>query len=47
MNVTYTKQGDYFIPNLVLESTNEVILGQYYYLRLEYLKQNKVGFYTV
>ena len=47
MNITYTKQGDYLIPNLVLENTKEeVTLGRYSYLRLEYLKQNKRGFYT-
>ena len=47
MKITYTKQGDYYLPDLVLEPANEdVNLGKYSYLRLNYLKQNKRGLYT-
>ena len=46
MNITYTKQGDYYLPDLAVPETDKnVQLGKYAYLRLEYLKQNKRGFY--
>lgn len=42
----YTKVGDYYYPNIVLENTEEVTLGKYGRARLRYLKEHKKGFYT-
>ena len=42
----YTKVGDYYYPNIVLENTEEVTLGKYGRARLRYLKDYKKGFYT-
>lgn len=40
MQITYTKQGDYYLPDLVLPKTqNKANLGKYAILRLNYLKQ--------
>ena len=47
MNITYTKQGDYLIPDLTIgETKKDVVLGKYSHLRLGYLKQHKRGLYT-
>ena len=45
MNLTYTKVGDYLIPDLTVPTAN-IVLGKYSRLRLSYLKQNKKGLYT-
>ncbi len=47
MEIKYTKQGDYNLPNLMID--NEKISGRinkYGLLRLEYLKQNNKSLYT-
>ena len=41
MNIEYVKNGDYLLPNLVLENDNYTQLGKYGYLRLNYIKENK------
>lgn len=46
MNIEYVKNGDYLLPNLVLENDNYTQLGKYGYLRLNYIKENKKGLYT-
>lgn len=45
LKLTYHRNGDYFIPNLVLESDEykDYQIGKYGYLRLDYLKNNKKG----
>ena len=45
MKIKYTKQGDYLLPNLILEKTNYSSFGKYGQLRLNYLKQNKKVLY--
>ena len=46
MEITYTKQGDYYLPDLALPKTqNKANLGKYAILRLNYLKQNKKALY--
>ncbi len=46
-NITYHKEGDYLIPNLIIESNNKnQHIGKYGHLRLKYLKEHKRGFYT-
>lgn len=42
----YTKVGDYYYPNIAIESTGKVTLGKYGRARLRYLKDYKKGFYT-
>ena len=45
MNITYTKCGDYLLPNLKLTEKENKILNKYGLLRLEYLKSNKKALY--
>ena len=44
--ISYTKQGDYLLPNLKLEDKEQFNIGKYGLLKLEYLKKNKRGLYT-
>lgn len=41
MNITYTKCGDYLLPNLKLTEKENKLLNKYGLLRLEYLKSNE------
>ncbi len=45
MKLKYTKVGDYLRPNLTIKDQKGVI-NKYGYLRLNYLKEHKKGFYT-
>ncbi len=45
MNITYTKCGDYLLPNLKLTEKENKNLNKYGLLRLEYLKSNKKALY--
>jgi hypothetical protein len=47
MNITYTKVGDYYMPNLVLEDQRKITLNKYGRLRLDYLKKHKKAEYTI
>ena len=46
--VTYHQKGDYLIPDLVTrnDENSNYQIGKYGYLRLDYLKKNKRGYYT-
>ena len=44
--ITYHKEGDYLIPDLVVENQENVVLGKYGRARLKYIKENKRGLYT-
>ena len=46
--LTYRKDGDYLLPNLAVlkDECNNYHIGKYGYLRLDYLKKNKRGYYT-
>ncbi len=46
MNVSYTRIGDYLLPNLKLEDKERFNIGKYGLLKLEYLMKNKRGLYT-
>ena len=46
MSISYTKVGDYILPNLKLEDKERFNIGKYGLLKLEYLKKNKRGVYT-
>lgn len=45
MNINYTKQGDYLLPNLILDNIVQYNIGKYGLLRLEYIKKEKLGLY--
>ncbi len=46
MKLNYTKVGDYLLPNLTIKNQNYGKINKYGYLRLNYLKEHKKGFYT-
>ncbi|MDO5396904.1 MAG: TnpV protein [bacterium] len=46
MEISYTKYGDYFIPNLTVPDKHYNI-GKYGMLRREYLRQHRPAAYTV
>ena len=45
--IEYTKVGDYFMPNLVLEKEEKIILNKYGRIRLKFLKENRKAEYTI
>ena len=45
MSISYTKIGNYELPNLKLEEKGRFNIGKYGLLKLEYLKKNKRGLY--
>ena len=45
MNISYTKQGDYLLPNLILKEKIQYNIGKYGLLRLQYIKKYKLGLY--
>ena len=44
--IEYTKVGDYYLPNLVLEK-EKIILNKYGRLRVKFLKENRKAEYTI
>ncbi len=45
MNISYTKVGDYLLPDLILEDKKQYNIGKYGLLRLNYIKKYKLGLY--
>ncbi len=45
MNISYTRIGDYLLPNLKLEDKERFNIGKYGLLRLEYIKKYKLRLY--
>ena len=45
--IEYTKVGDYFMTNLVLEKEEKIILNKYGRMRLKFLKENRKAEYTI
>lgn len=45
MNISYTKKGDYLLPDLKLEDKERFNIGKYGLLRLNYIKKEKLGLY--
>lgn len=45
MNISYTKKGDYLLPDLILKDKERFNIGKYGLLRLEYIKKEKLGLY--
>ena len=46
MKLTYTKVGDYLLPNLTIKNQNYKKINKYGLLRFHYLKQNNKALYT-
>ena len=46
MNISYTRIGDYLLPNLILKDKEQFNIGKYGLLKLEYLKKKKNVLYT-
>ena len=46
MKITYTKQGDYVLPDLTLKETKKGNINKYGRMRLTYLKEYKKSLYT-
>lgn len=44
--IEYTKKGDYYMPNLVLEK-EKIMLNKYGRMRLKFLKENRKAEYTI
>ena len=44
--ITYTKQGNYYLPNLLPPQDDGGFLGKYGIMRREYLKNHRKMFYT-
>ena len=45
MEITYTKCGDYLLPNLILKPRKQENLNKYGLMRLNYLKKNNSALY--
>lgn len=45
MNISYTKKGDYLLPDLILEDKERFNIGKYGLLRLNYIKKYQLGLY--
>ena len=45
--IEYTKIGDYYMPNLVLEKEEKIVLNKYGRMRLNFLKENKKAEYMI
>lgn len=46
MEITYTKHGDYLLPNLTLKETKKENINKYGRMKLVYLKEYKKALYT-
>ena len=46
MKISYTKVGNYFLPNLTIKNQNYKIINKYGLLKLHYLKKNSKALYT-
>lgn len=45
--IEYTKIGDYYAPNIVLEQEEQIILNKYGRARLRFLKENRKAEYSI
>lgn len=45
MDISYTKNGDYLLPDLILEDKKQYNIEKYGLLRLNYIKKYKLGLY--
>lgn len=45
--ISYTRKGDYYLPNIVLKPEEKITLNKYGRMRLKFLKENKKAEYTI
>ena len=45
MNISYTRKGDYLLPDLISKDKEQFNIGKYGLLILEYIKKYKLGLY--
>lgn len=45
--IEYVKQGDYYLPNLVLSESTNYNIGKYGRMKLNYLKNNRKAEYSI
>ena len=45
MKISYTKYGDYYLPDLIVPD-KKYNIGRFGMMHLKYIKQNRTGFYT-
>ena len=46
MKVTYTRKGDYLLPDLTIKKQDYKQINKYGYLRLDYIENHKKGLHT-
>lgn len=46
MEITYSKHGDYYLPDLLVPEEKNYSIGRYGRLRLEFLKNNRRALYA-
>ena len=46
MEITYTKHGDYYLPDLALPEEEPATYGRFGRMRFKYLKEHRRGIYT-
>ena len=46
MEITYTKYGDYYLPDLALPEEEPATYGRFGRMRFKYLKEHRRGIYT-
>ena len=46
MEITYTKHGDYYLPDLALPEEEPATYGRFSRMRLKYLKEHRRGTYA-
>ena len=46
MEISYSMNGDYLIPNIEMDKQNTVSIGKFGRLRMKFLKENRKGFYN-
>ena len=47
IDIEYEKVGDYYVPNIVLEQEEKIILNKYGRARLRFLKENRKAEYSI
>lgn len=46
MEISYSRSGDYLIPNIAMDSQSQGNIGKFGRLRKQFLKENQNGFYN-
>lgn len=46
MEISYSRSGDYLIPNIAMDNQSQGSIGKFGRLRKKFLKENRNGFYN-